>query len=205
MRKNHQDRFRIRTAVVAFFAVGFLSVSNSFPSPPSTDSPEAAPSSPIAFHNLVSWNFFECAMSGRWMFSGEQVFRIAGRSVGLNALYSSRPNVACKGVLTGYNKGKSSGDAYEFFSGVEFFIHYYGKPQSRGMRYFPRIGLSFVQAPEEEGGATYLSAGPGVRAFYGKNFHLFLSLSTVKFKISGNAKYSPFLMNLFSVMVGFNI
>jgi hypothetical protein len=152
----------------------------------------------------LSWNFLDLPITGRLIVGFEHVFQIADRSFGLYAQYNSPQNYVFDGILTTKYADKPTGDMFEFPSGAEFFVHFYGKRGAKSIKSFLRSGLSVLKIVGETKSAVYLPVGLGVRTeFFGK-FHIFMTLSTLKLKITGSRKYNIVLVDPFAVMVELN-
>jgi hypothetical protein len=195
---------RRSSARLLIFGLGFSTAFASFPSGPFSVSPQSTPSSPKMKRNFLSWNFFDLGITGRLIVGYEHVFQIADRSYGLFAQYTSPQNYIFKGLLTTHTADKPTRDMFEFPSGTEFFVHFYGRRGLGAMKSFLRVGLSVLRLVGETKNAVYLPIGLGARTELFGNFHIMLTLSTLKLKITGSRSYNIVLVDPFAVMVEFN-
>lgn len=170
--------------------------------PPAAQAAPAPPAAQRANKNYLSWNPLDVVFSGRLTLGYERMFRIGSRYFGLYFQYTSPMNYIFKGMVTSKDTAVSLSDEIQFPETVDFFINYYGPGRSRGIRYFPRIGLSLVKNPEQTERALYLAIGPSGRAIFGKHIHFVWALTTLKFKLSGNKYYSWMQFPVFDLMVG---
>jgi len=201
-KKNHP--FPIWSTCILFLGLGFTPAFASLSDDQVSTSAKTSLSSSKLKKNFVSWNFLDLPITGRLIVGYEHVFQIADRSYGLYAQYNSPQNYVFKGILTSKYYDKPTGDMFEFPSGAEFFVHFYGKRGTKSIKSFLRSGLSFLKIVGETESAVYLPVGLGARTELSGNFHIWITLSTLKLKISGNRKYNIVLVDPFAVMVEFN-
>lgn len=154
--------------------------------------------------NYFSWNFLDLGITGRLIVGYEHVFQIGDRSYGLYAQFNSPQNYVVKGILTTQYADIPTRDMFEFPSGAEFFVHFYGKRGAGSIKSFLRSGLSFLKIVGETKSAVYLPVGLGVRTELFGKFHIFMTLSTLKLKITGSRNYNIVLVDPFAVMVELN-
>jgi len=134
----------------------------------------------------------------------ERVFKIADRSLGFYVQLNSPQNKVFNGLLTTKYSDKPTRDMFEFPSGTEFFVHFYGRRGIGAMKSFLRVGLSVLRIVGETKSAIYLPIGLGARTALSNNFHILLTLSTLKLKIAGSRNYNIVLVDPFAVMMEFN-
>jgi len=158
----------------------------------------------IAHKNYVAWNPLDMFFSGRFSVGCERIFRLGDRYFGVFAQYTSPMNSVFKGMVTAHQKNVALSDEFQFPSGVDIYLCYHGKGRTRTMRYFPRVGLSFLKNPGMVETATYLAFGPCGRVAFGKNFNVTFGLTTLKIKLWGNRNYNWMQLPLFDFTVGFD-
>jgi hypothetical protein len=192
---------RIVPAVFLFLALPFsVSAASAFTdeAPPQKPAPI-----PVKIHkNYFSWNPLDLILTGRMVVGYERVFKVGSRTFGLYAQYTSPMNSVWGGIMTAWQNKYSLSDEVIYPSGFELYVNYYAKGRPRQMRYFPRLGLSVLRAPEAIERALYMSIGPCAKVPIGKNGHVVLALTTFKFKLAGNKNYSWMLLPVFDFMVG---
>lgn len=202
MHSSKRLRFRAWTVVFLLFAVGLPAAMASFPVDESQNPPQAPPAAKMAHKNYFSWNPLDMLFSGRFSIGYERIFRVGDRYFGVFAQYTSPMNSVFNGMVTAHQKSVALSDEFQFPSGVDIYLCYHGKGRTRTMRYFPRVGLSFLKNPDVAETGTYLAFGPCGRFAFGKNFHVTFALTTIKIKLQGSKKYNWMQLPLFDFTVG---
>jgi len=159
--------------------------------------PQAPPAAQSAHKTYLSWNPLDLFLSGRLSFGVEHIFRFGNRYFGFYAQYTSPMNSIMNGMVTSGDTADELADEIQFPRSLEFFVNFYGKGRAKALRSYPRIGLSLMKNPAERDSAVYLAIGPCGRLSLGRNFHVTLALTTLKFKLWGGRNYNwlqfPFL------------
>ena len=202
MHSSKRHRFCAWTFIALIFAVGLSAATAAFPVDESQTPPQAPPAAILAHKNYFVWNPLDMLFSGRFSVGGERIFRLGDRYFGVYAQYTSPMNSVFNGMVTAHQKNVALSDEFQFPSGFDVYLCYHGKGRTRTMRYFPRIGLSFLNNPGVSETATYVAFGPCGRFAFGKNFNVTFALTTLKIKLKGSKDYNWLQLPLFDFMVG---
>jgi len=195
---------RFFAGILILFGLGYTTAFGfSFPGqtqqPPQKQSP-----APKVHKTYISVNLLDPLMSGRLTIGLDRIIPIRGHYVGLCLQYTSPVNSVMRGLVTQKDNATTFSKEYQFPSSFDAFLCYYLKTQAVNGWYYARLGLSFVRNPGDTETATYLAIGPSARLIFGKNFHLTVGLSTLKFKLQGSRKYGLLILPLYDVAVGIN-